>query len=74
MGNKLMQNENIPLLDGWITLPEAAQRLGVSRQYAYKLASDGYFKTLHRLGESVLVVSDYEVENLSAERSVKKAS
>ncbi len=71
MGNKLMQNENIPLLDGWITLPEAAQRLGVSRQYAYKLASDNYFQSLHRLGESVLVVATWDVIDKKNEREGK---
>jgi excisionase family DNA binding protein len=68
MGNKLMQNEDIPLLDGWVTLPEAAQRLGISRQYAYKLASDGYFQSLRRLGESVLVVGTWDVIDKQNER------
>jgi excisionase family DNA binding protein len=68
MGNKLMQNEDIPLLDGWVTLPEAAQRLGISRQYAYKLASDGYFRSLRRLGESVLVVGTWDVIDKQNER------
>lgn len=71
MGNKLMQNEDIPLLDGWITLPEAALRLGVSRQYAYKLASDNYFTSLHRLGESILVVSTSDVNDKKNARKKK---
>lgn len=61
--------DNLPVLPGWITLGEAAEMLGISRQHAYRrarLASEGSvggWKTAHRLGDKpAYVVSLGEVQ------------
>lgn len=47
---------NLPLLEGYITLGEAAELLGISRQHAYRrarLANEGKtggWKTVRRIG------------------------
>src|SRR5690606_14876364 len=48
--------ENIPVLDGWVNLTEAAEMIGITRQHAHKkarLANEGKpngWKTIHRVG------------------------
>lgn len=66
MNAKLSENPDIPTLKGWITIPEAAVKLGISRQYAYKRATDGFFSSLHRLGDEMttFIVSTEEVDKL----------
>lgn len=61
---KLSGNPDIPVLEGWITIPEAASKLGISRQYAYKRAADGFFETIHQIGEenATFVVAIEEVD------------
>lgn len=62
MSNVKTEKE-IPVLAGWITLAEAAERLGVSRTYMYRKAKK--MSSIHRLGnQSSYVVSVSEVENL----------
>ncbi len=59
----LSQNADIPVLDGWVTITEAAGILGFTRQYCYRLAQNGYFDSIHRLGESAtFVISTAELE------------
>ena len=61
----LSQQDAVPRLTGWITLPEAAKLLGFSRQYCYRLAQNEKFKSLHRIGESsTFVVSEAEVAEI----------
>jgi predicted site-specific integrase-resolvase len=61
MAKKLTEMD-VPTLWGWLTLPEVAERLGVSRQYVHTQAVSGKFQTLHRIG-SIYIVSTDEVEN-----------
>lgn len=48
--------DNIPALDDWVNLTEAAEILGITRQHAYKRAKHtsqgraGGFKTLRQIG------------------------
>jgi predicted DNA-binding transcriptional regulator AlpA len=75
---KLAELPDIPVLSGgWINLTEAASRLGYTRSYIYKRASDGAFKTLHRVGsQTSYVVNVDEVEELirlKTERTTAKA-
>lgn len=66
--------DNIPVLEGWVNLTEAAEILGITRQHAYKrakLASQGRpggWKTLHQIGtKPMYVVSQTELrEELQA--------
>lgn len=58
----------LPRVPGWLSLTEAGQRLGISRQYAYNLAKRGHFKTLARLGSAhIFCVSAQEVDELVEE-------
>lgn len=63
--------KNIPVLDGWVNLTEAAEILGISRQHAYKkakLTSEGKrggWKSVRQLGDkSFYVVSTEELAEL----------
>jgi predicted DNA-binding transcriptional regulator AlpA len=70
---KLSGNPDIPVLAGWITIPEAASKLGISRQYAYKRAAEGFFSSIHQIGEenATFVVSTDEVDKKLAARKEK---
>jgi hypothetical protein len=61
--------ENIPVLEGWVNLTEAAEILDITRQHAYKrakLASQGRpggWRTLHQIGtKPSYVVSRAELQ------------
>lgn len=54
-----------PVLPDWIGLTEAGERLGVTRQHAYRLAKSGHFQSLHRIGKSfVVVVREEEIDEM----------
>lgn len=60
---------NIPQLDGWVNLTEAAEMLGITRQHAFKKArqaNDGHpsgWKTIRRIGSKPMyVISVTEIE------------
>ena len=73
MGKRLTENPNIRKLGSWITLPEAADMLGVSRQHVYNKAVAGHFNTLHRVGAATFVVDSREIEEhlTKVERTAK---
>lgn len=72
MNAKLTENADIPVLQEWISLTEAAEILGLSRQYVNKKASLGTYKTLHRLGNSPsLVVRRKEIEKIRDKRTAR---
>lgn len=61
--------DNIPALDDWVNLTEAAEILGITRQHAYKRAKHasegrpGGFKTLRQIGtKPSYVVSRSELQ------------
>ena len=65
---------NIPQLDGWVNLTEAAERLGITRQHAFKKArqaNDGHpsgWKTIRRVGSKPMyVISTAEIADLQSE-------
>ena len=60
-------DREVPRLDGWLTLPEAAELLGVTRQQAFKMAKQGAFKTEHRIGQT-MVVKNSEVMQMVLDR------
>ena len=64
MGKRLTENQNIRRLGSWITLPEVAEMLRVSRQHVYNKAVLGHFSTLHRVGAATFVVDAREIEEL----------
>ena len=73
MTGKLTESENVPVLEEWINLTEAAEILGLSRQYVNKIA-EKTFKSLHKLGNSpALVVRRSEIEAIKERRSAPPA-
>lgn len=50
--------DNLPQLDGWVNLTEAAEIIGITRQYSYRMAKrtneglGGGWQTIHRLGSN----------------------
>lgn len=62
---KLADLTDIPVLEGWINFTEAAERLGYTRSYMYKMAKS--LKTVHKLGnQNSYVVSVSEIDDLLA--------
>jgi hypothetical protein len=66
---------NLPVLDGWVNLTEAAEMLGITRQHAFKktrLANEGQpggWMTVRRVGSKPMyVVSTQEIADLLAAR------
>jgi predicted DNA-binding transcriptional regulator AlpA len=60
---------DLPEIRDWVTGPQAAEMLGISRSAVHKKMMDGEFKTLHRLGDRPhLVVLRTEVEQMRAGR------
>lgn len=62
---------NIPQLDGWVNLTEAAEMLGITRQHAFKKArqaNDGHpsgWRTIRRIGNKPMyVISVAEIEEV----------
>jgi excisionase family DNA binding protein len=58
-----------PVLEGWMTLAEAAHRLGCTRQNIHLLAAAGKLTTVHRIGRA-LIVRESDVDELLVEREV----
>ena len=56
----------VPALEDWIPLTEAADLLGLTRQGVHKKASAGELKTLRRVGDrsAVYVVRRSEIEGM----------
>ena len=67
--------ENIPVLDGWVNLTEAAEMIGITRQHAHKkarLANEGKpngWKSIRRVGtKPMYLISTTEIADLRAGR------
>jgi len=68
-----LSDRAVPTLPGWISLTEASTILGLSRQYVYKKAGEGLFRTLHRIGsQPSYVVSEDEVAQYKDYRTMRK--
>lgn len=61
--SKRLSHEDVPELGDWMTLPDAAKVLKLSRQYVHRMAVAGGFFSLHRIG-STFIVSKAEVDQL----------
>ncbi|MBR10388.1 MAG: hypothetical protein CMP48_22225 [Rickettsiales bacterium] len=69
---------NIPQLEGWVNLTEAAEMLGITRQHAFKKArqaNEGHpsgWITVRRVGSKPMyVISTAEIADLQAARADK---
>lgn len=60
-------------ITSWLSLPQVGERLNLSRQQVHRLAADGYFETLSRIG-TFLVVFYEEVEEKFLERGLDKSA
>jgi excisionase family DNA binding protein len=72
---------NAPTLDGWITIAEAAETLGVTKQAVHAMIRTGEVKSLHRIGKRpaarskpVYVVADTEIDELRDRRAARQVS
>jgi hypothetical protein len=62
-------DRHLPVLPGWISLTEAGEWLGCSRQHAYRMAREGKFTSLHRIGTAhQFVVTEDELRLLARDR------
>jgi len=55
---------DVPELQGWCSIQEAADRLGISRQAVWSRLSKGDFPSTHRVGE-MYVLLESEVAKLA---------
>lgn len=63
-------NEDLPVLEGWLGVQGAADRLGFTRQHVFRLFKGRKFKTLRRIEDSyTVVVSTQEIDGMIAARS-----
>lgn len=60
-------------MTSWLSLPQVAEKLKLSRQQVHRLAADGYFETLTRIG-TFLIVFYEEVEEEMRHRGIDKDS
>lgn len=59
---------DVPHLEGWVSLREAANILGISRQQVHNRARGGAFKTLRKLsevGRTMFILQRAEVEKMA---------
>lgn len=58
-----MSSFEVPKLEGWVTISEAAEILGISRQAVHKMVNSGKFRSARKIGSSkpVFVVRAAEV-------------
>ena len=66
-----MLSPDAPHLKGWLTLPQVATALSVTRQAVHKMVRAEKFETIHRLGDEIrpfYVVSAVEVQKIAVAR------
>lgn len=68
MGKRINLDE-VDEITSWLSLPQVAEKLKLSRQQVHRLAADGYFETLSRIG-NFLVVFYEEVEQEMRHRGI----
>ena len=60
---------DLPVLAGWLTFPEAARALGVSRQRFYQMVEEGKITTAVRVGPRPYhLVEEQEIDKLRGQR------
>lgn len=70
---KLSEDPNVPVLEGWVNITEAAEMLGITRQHSYKRANTNGYKSLHRIGKQpAYVVAISEIEEIIEDREERK--
>jgi hypothetical protein len=69
----MKEEKQIPVLEGWVSLPVVGKRLKVTRQRIFQMVDEGKLTTIHQLpgaGErpAAYVVRESEVKRLEAEQ------
>lgn len=59
--------EELPEIEGWSTVPQVAERFGVSRQRVNQWVLEGKFPTTHRISE-IILIPESDIDDF-AERS-----
>lgn len=72
MGRRINLDQ-VDEITSWLSLPQVADRLNLTRQQVHRLAASGYFETLSRIGTFLVVFYD-EVEEKIQERLDKENS
>lgn len=67
-----MKLKELPVLEGWISLPDAARKMNISRQRIHQLVDAGRFTTACRIG-TFAIVREAEVDKLLTSREVEEA-
>lgn len=67
MTEQRIKLEKVDEVTSWLSLPQVAEKLQLSRQQVYRLAASGSFETLSRIG-TFLVIFYEEVEEKFQER------
>lgn len=55
-------------MDNWITVPEAARRLGVTRQWVFRLCQDGRITGARKIGRQWVIPAGAKIETLPGPR------
>lgn len=63
----------VPRLEGWLTLAEAAEVIGITRQAAWVRAARGRFETLRMIAATYVLAED-EARRAAAERTARQAT
>jgi predicted site-specific integrase-resolvase len=58
-------------LEFWVSLPEAGEMLGISRQRAYGWAAEGKFKTIRKISSGAEKRATFVVKRTEIEKLVK---
>lgn len=65
MDNKFYDNiEELPELEGWSTVPQVAERFGVTRQRVNQWVLEGKFPSTHRISE-VILIPESDIDNFA---------
>jgi hypothetical protein len=78
MSKPALSLTTLPELAGWLTLGEAAQRLGISNERIRQMATSkgaGRLKTAHRIGERPIgIVREAEITEILERRRVTQGT
>lgn len=70
-----MTGMKVPVLEGWVTLTDAARHLKISRQAAHKMMERGTFYQVRKVGPvPVYLVSQKDLDRVYEEREKTSAS
>lgn len=66
--------EGWPALPGYVTFPDAAARLGISKQAFHKIVNNGDLENVFSVGRKLLVVEEDELKRFIDLREARQGS